>query len=324
MRKNNIIIITWEKASAREKSLSKYFEWRLYNFKSKLKYLVPALYTLKLILKYKPRVIIIQLPQGPLLFWVVILKYLVRYKLVADMHSGFLIYDSWKGLLLNKPFIPFLKYSDLILVHNNNILSLLREEIRIKSRVVYDPIIRKRCKPKLGNYILLISTFSEDEDIRFVLEGYLSSQMKYPIYITGDYRKNISVYRDFHSYREIKFLGWISDDLYERYLAGARAIVTCTKREYTMQRAIWEAALYEKVILIPRTRTLENLVDKFAIFYDYNNLKSIKSAFNRLFSISEEELLKIGKKLNKYLIPKSYDSLNKFKKELSNLLKDKT
>lgn len=101
----------------------------------------------------------VQLPQGPLLLLMVLLKYLCGFRLILDVHSGFLIYDSWRGVLLNGPFRNLLRFGDYILVHNRYILHILPDGCRDKAYIIYDPVYVIRPKiysSSLGDYNLVI------------------------------------------------------------------------------------------------------------------------------------------------------------------------
>ena len=136
------IFIAWRALAGRTKRLAKLLNIKLLFIRDKPPYIIATLKTIISLLKTKPKSILIQLPQGPLLLTVSIFKKLLKYRLVADLHTAFLFHTRLKEKVLNKPFIPCLRTCDLVLVHNSEIKkNFIKDKIVNKKTVVlHDPL----------------------------------------------------------------------------------------------------------------------------------------------------------------------------------------
>ena len=320
----SIAIIAWEKLSPRDHSLSEALGIPMIFIKGKIKYISSLFKLIHFYLSKKPRILILQLPQGLLLFLSLFLKFLFHSKVIADIHSAFLIYDSWKGWILNKPFVKLLKYVDLSIVHNifaKYLLSSLLESKNNKITVIYDPMPAKtNVHSKNNSYLFLITTFSSDEKLDVFLEGYINSKKSYPLYISGDYKRKINIYKKYSSISTIHFLGWLNEDNYKKFLSKAKIVVTNTVREFTLQRAIWEAVAFSKAVLVPGTVTLRNFLNCYAIYYNPYDSKDISTVLNKIYVLDSDYIQGIGRSLSKYLYSLSSDSMRRLKDYLVNLL----
>ncbi len=156
----------------------------------------------------------------------------------------------------------------------------------------------------------MVTTFSDDERLDILLDGYLLSSRKYPLFITGDYRKRLDLFRKYGGEEGIVFLGWLSDEEYFKYLAGARCVVSNTIREFTVQRVVWEAALFKKFLIVPGSATLHDLLGSWALFYDVFDPLDIARVFETFFAMDEKEVLKTASLLSGRLMGLSRSTIN--------------
>jgi glycosyltransferase involved in cell wall biosynthesis len=285
MDNRKIAIVAWRKLSRRSQLISKALNAKIWFFRDGIPYIRASLGTLLALIRERPHVTLVQLPQGPLLLETLLLKTLRKYKVVADVHSGFLVTMDWKGWLLNTPFVRFLQKADLILVHNDLVLNLIPMNLRAKTLVVLDPwylICNGEHKTGQGDYIVFPASFAPDEPLEEVINSINSFNLDVKIYVTGNWKRQPRITK--YASDKIKFTGYLKDGEYYKLLLNAKAIVTGTKREYTSLMSAWEAIAYTKPLALTKTKTLENLFKDYAVFYDWRDSRSIVNAVKTVLS----------------------------------------
>ena len=264
-------------------------------------YLRQVANTVRAILGNKPKLVIAELPQGPLLLLLSILKFIFRFKLVVDVHTAFLIYDDWKEVLLNKPFTPLLQSADLIIVHNSEIFKLLPKHLTKRAILVYDPPRKLIKSQDESDYILLPASWRSDEPLEYILEEFLAANIKTPLVITGDYRRRGHIYQKYRNVPRIVFTGYLSNEEYLTILSKARAVIVATTREYTLLSAGWEAIYAEKIAIVSETKTLKRLFGDAAIYFKPHIKGSLTKAL-KVLDKNDILFYRLKVKLLRYLI----------------------
>jgi len=264
-------------------------------------YLRQVANTVRVILWNKPKLVIAELPQGPLLLLLSILKFIFRFKLVVDVHTAFLVYDDWKGVLLNKPFTPLLQSADLIIVHNSEIFKLLPKHLTKRAILVYDPPRKLIKSQDESDYILLPASWRSDEPLEYILEEFLAANIKTPLVITGDYRRRGHIYQKYRNVPRIVFTGYLSNEEYLTILSKARAVIVATTREYTLLSAGWEAIYAEKIAIVSETKTLKRLFGDAAIYFKPHIKGSLTKAL-KVLDKNDILFYRLKVKLLRYLI----------------------
>jgi len=333
-----VIFIAWRRLSRRTRDLAKALGGEIVLIPYGPPYIRSYIETINLLEKRKPRVIIAQLPQGPLLWTLIKVKEKIKYALVADVHTGFLVYSSLKEWILNYPFRRLLQYCELILVHNGYFRNYLVNSLKIppkKVLLVYDPIpyVPKQLKePKhLGlapsKYIVFPSAWSADEPIEYVVREFISSKVSrtHKLVITGDYKRRIRVAKLVRKTcaGKVVLTGYLPLDEYYWVLANAAAILAVTKREYTMLSAIWEAIALSKPLIVSRTKTIEEelgyeIPGAYYFNLGYGSLShALDKAIDSLSNLGSEG----AKALRAKMIKKSLQSLSVLKMYIQALAK---
>jgi hypothetical protein len=279
-----IVVVAWKKLSRRSELLSKVLEAKLWFFSDSIPYLRASFNTLRRTLREKPRIMIVQLPQGPLLLAAIILKKSVGCKIIADVHTGFLVNTDWKGKLLNAPFVKLLSNADLVIAHNEPQLALIPPRIRNKTLVVFDPwhagVDEKiTSQGEQGGYIVFPASFASDEPLEEVINSINSFNIDVKMYVTGNWKRRPETKK--RASERIVFTGFLPSEEFSGLMARATAIITGTKREYTALMSGWEAVAYSKPLALTATKTLKNLFKDYAIFYDWKNSHSIAEAIEK-------------------------------------------
>ncbi len=221
---NDVLFVALRKLSRRTVDLARTLGMKMLAIPCSTLYLDGLAKVSKVIKILRPRVVVAQLPQGPLLWILVKLRNHYGYRLVADVHTGFLVYDDWRGYVLNRPFVKYLRYADLVLVHNEDIIELLPTEVRRKAMVLYDP------PPRIDfplrkvfdfRYAVFPCSWSRDEDVEYVIREFLAVDTDLKLVVTGDYRKRIDVYRRYAGSERIVFTGYVDRVTYYSILSHA-------------------------------------------------------------------------------------------------------
>ena len=270
------VFIAWRRLSRRTSFLSRELGLELFYVPDRPPYLKAAWRTLTFLRSRKPGVVFTQLPQGPLLAEVAVISRRVGFKVVADVHTGFIYPTSLKEYILNKPFHTYLHKVDLVLAHNKLQASLIQEKANISSEkimIVYDPIpqIPQNTKaPRLNNVdisksIVFPASWALDEPLDFIVAEFLESDTAsdHTLIITGNWRRNKKLYRKLTELLEkkgarnkIALTGYVQDDEYYHILKSCKAVIAVSKREYTLPHALWEAIAVEKPFITLETETM--------------------------------------------------------------------
>ena len=264
-------------------------------------------------LKERPSTLILQLPQGPLLLEGVLLKKSFNCKIAVDVHTGFVYGHTTKGLVLNKSFNKLLNYADLVIVHNDDILDILQPSIIEKTEVVYDPwMFIQPTEQTASNerYLVFPASFAPDEPLAEVLSA-VNKHKNMKVFVTGNFYRNPSLLR--FSSSHVEFTGFLKRQDYEKLLANSFGVITGTKDEYTLMMSAWEAVAFQKPLLLSETKTLRNMFEDYATFYNWKSRESILDALSQVSS--EHDLNHARKKLKE----KTINSLNALTKRLKEI-----
>ena len=295
---SQIVVVVWKKLSRRSELLAEAVKGMLWFFKDTNPYIRAALRTLHQTITAKPRNIIVQLPQGPLLLEALLLKKLIHCKVIADVHTGFLFSTDWKGRLLNMPFVKLLHHADLVVAHNDSQLNIIPQNAKDKTVVMADPwhLIPVEHPRSRGTerYIVFPASFASDEPLEEVINSINTSNIDVKMYITGNWNRKPEI-KKYESNR-IKLTGFLPAEQYGALLANATAIISGTNREYTTLMSAGEALVYIKPLALTATQTLKNLYGEYAVFYDHKNKESIAEAIEKILrekpNLSAREKLK--------------------------------
>lgn len=282
----SIAIVAWRKLSRRSTLLAQALNAQVLFFRDHLPYLRAIWRTHFAVRKAKPTILIVQLPQGPLLLQALILRWLTGCKVVADVHTGFLTREGWKGLLLNRPFKGLLRQADLILGHNETQLDLIPKELQGKTIVVYDQwqfcIPQPLQQTAEGDYLVFPASFARDEPLREVIKAVEIFDMPVKLYVTGNWKRQPQIKIGISE--RVVFTGFLSEDEFNHLVAGSKAVITGTKREYTSLMSAWEAVAYNKPLALTNTKTLQSLFGDYAVFFDWDNPESIREAIKTVLA----------------------------------------
>ncbi len=283
------IFVAFSSVSSRSKRISEKLNIPLIFYKDKFPYIFSLILTTIKILKIKPRTIILQLTQGPVLFLFIILKKLLKFNLIGDIHSGFLIYLNIKGKILNMTFLKFINKLDLLVVHNKDVLKIIKNK-QNKVLLLYDPLINdiEDIKIKKEKTLVFVPIMKKpDEPLIEIIKAAEELKNEFTFISTGK-RLNI---------KNIKCLGYLSYENYLKVLKSSDIILALTKREFTLLSILFEAISLGKPIIASDTLTLRNFLKDNALYTFHKNLsEKIKEMKNKK-EIYKEKILKLRKEI---------------------------
>lgn len=305
--------MAWRRLSRRSQLLSEALGAELLFFPDRIPYIRAAYRTMNAISMKTPDVVIVQLPQGPLLLEAIVLRAFKHFKVIADVHTGFLMRWEWKSLLLNTPFKGLLGKCDAVAIHNEKMRELLPDGAKAKAIVVYDPwfmIKLVHSEPSKEAYLVFPASYHPDEPLEEVLSAVRVLCPDVKIKITGNWRRLPEVKQ--LETENITFTGYLTNEEYEQLIANATGIISGTKEEYTTLMSAWEAVAYRKPLAITDSQALRESYGAYPTYYDWKNKKSIAQAINNLYkSVPDSHILDDLRKSAKESIEKLKSALIK-------------
>jgi glycosyltransferase involved in cell wall biosynthesis len=282
----------WVAFQRRPVSMQCYFNYDLIFIKPFIttKWLKPVDYILKGIktmfklLKDRPKILWIQLPPTPLLFLTQLYKRIIgKCILIVDCHNG-VFRGKWKKYLdINK-----LNKCDIIIVHNWVI-----GNIAIELGINKNKLIILEDKPVENNNIIMHKTqqhrqvimpcsFYTDEPLEIVFDA--ARQIpNVDIIITGNYKRNVSLFDYTKKPDNVKFLGFLPLKEYEAVFVQSDIVLALTTEDDIQLSVANEAVGFEIPMVISDTKLLRELFNKGAIYVETLNANSIANGINEAF-----------------------------------------
>jgi len=318
-------VVVWSRLARRSSDIAKALRIRLYHLADRVPYLRAWKETPRLLREVgRDACVVLQLPPGPAAYRVTRVR--PRPRVLCDVHTGMFYYVSFKEYVLNRPFLGALRRCDHVLAHNPESRDYLIRKLNISNvSVIYDPLpqdpeIREPSVRPRSDFVVLPVSWEPDEDIAMVVEAFSSVDGDVSLVITGDYEKRPSMYgkvrkiiQRYDMGGRVVLTGYVGYGEYLWYISNSIAVIALTNREYTVLSAMWEAALYDKPIVYPRTRTLSNLlgdVDNGVLGYDPGDVRSLAQTLKMVVS-NVDEVSAIGAGMGHKLRGLSLDSVRR-------------
>lgn len=258
------IAVSWHKTHRRTRWLSLLFNLDTLFLREPPPYLRSVFITLRALL-CRPRVVVVQGTHGPLVMVVALLRRLLGYVLVVDVHSGMFVPFNWKSYLLTLPFSRFLRLADIVVLHDPVIAmyaverGILRKE---QIMVVYDPPVKCICgKSSHGEDVLTLvfpSGGLADEPLDRLVEIINGVGAPVRLVITGPHTPR--------RVGKVIYTGFLPRDEYLETLCNADLVLAFTDLEYTILGAGWEAIYCRKPLITSSTLTLRTAFRDAAIY----------------------------------------------------------
>jgi glycosyltransferase involved in cell wall biosynthesis len=284
----NCMFVAFSSVASRSRRIASKLNIPLIFYKDRFPYVFSSILTIIKILRAKPKSVILQLTQGPILFLFIILKKLIKFKLIGDVHSGFLIYLNLKGKILNFTFSKLIDHLDLIIVHNKEILKIVSK--KNKTLLLYDPLINEVEELKIRKnktFVFVPIMKKPDEPIRELIKASEELKSDFVFISTGKKIENI------------KCLGYLSYENYLKVLKTCDIVLALTKREFTLLSIIFEAISLGKPIIASETLTIKNFLKDNALYTNHENLAEKIKEMKMKKEIYKERITKIRNEIEK-------------------------
>lgn len=225
-------------------------------------------------------------------WWLSLLARIYQFHLVTDLHTVNIKLTGLKKMFFKIIFNSGIRRSDLVIVTN----SIYREAVlKLNKNVAIVPdalpeLTAKAEEPLDGRkktnnkiQVLLGSSFDDDEPIDEVLA--IDPDLDgIEILITGNWRKKFDV---LPQTRNIRFLGFVDKEEYERLLLSVDGVIVLTSSEGCLCCGAYEAFSAGKPLILSRTKALQNYFGASPV-YTENDSASILSALRKLKAEKDE------------------------------------
>lgn len=287
------IYFAWIKFQRRAVSMESSFNYDCIHITSSLKgkylkifdYLVKCLKTLRYLLKYRPRVVWIQLPPTFLLNLLLLYKRNFNKELViiSDCHNG-VFFGKWE-----KYFNPnLLNKSDINIVHNTVIRDIAigmgldaEKTIILEDRPADKSVeINTVSHTKYLNQVLMPCGFSKDEPLEVVFEA-AKKIPEVTILISGPKERGVSLFDYSKKPENVKLVGYLSLRNYEILFAESDIILGLTTEDHIQISVANEAVGLEKPMVLSNTKLLAEMFDKGAVYVETLSADSIASGIKK-------------------------------------------
>lgn len=235
--------------------------------------------TLRLLVRYRPKLLLVQNPSVVLTLSAVLLRGVFRYHLVVDAHNeGVKPFHSHHNWLL--PVYSWIqKKTDLTIVTNDQ----LAKEVASNGGtpfVMEDPIPQMWATNTISlqrkHNIVFVCTFQKDEPYKEVIASARFLDRSTCIYITGNYRKAPS-YVIKEAPANIVFTGFLPEQEYVNLLHSSDAVMDLTLMQDCLVCGAYEAVALGRPLILSDTSALRNYFHKGAV-YTANASEAIASS----------------------------------------------
>jgi len=265
------IWITWEK-QRRNKSISSYLDWPMFEIEIKknrlLRYIKSLKKTIEIIKDTSPKIVVASNPSIVLASTVIIFKRIFNYKVIIDAHYQGIFPIEGRCKLLNILAKLIQRYSDLTLVTNEK-HKLIVGKNGGEAFILPDKI---PVPPKISAYpvegrinLAFICTFGRDEPFKEVFQAAEIIPEDIYIYVTGNHDNKIN---DKLITKNIMLLGFLSDIRFWSLLSSVDIIMDLTLREDCLVCGAYEGLAMLKPLIISDTHALRTYFNLGCVYVE--------------------------------------------------------
>jgi glycosyltransferase involved in cell wall biosynthesis len=238
-----VIFVTWEK-HRRTRELARAFGWELHELTSSSRRLfrTPALLyrTGMLLWKRRPCVTVVQCPSVFLAYFAGVLKRRLKYRLVVDLHNA-AVESTTRWECHRRLLRAIHRRADLAIVSND----LLRPQVTRSAPAVAVlpdtlPVFSGSDTARVSRQreVLFVCSYAPDEPYMEVIEAARLLPPDVTINVTGNPCGHL---REAEVPANVRLLGFVPDDQYERLLSSADVVVDLTTRQDCLVCGAYEA-----------------------------------------------------------------------------------
>ena len=301
-----VIFIAWER-HRRSENIIKYFGIKSFIFESKLNRIFKHPYfvfkTIYVVLRQRPKVLIIQNPSIILTILIIFIKWIKigKYFLIVDAHNeGILPFE--KRMLIPLGVYKWIqRKTNITIVTNKKLAELVKKNggqpFVLPDKIPENFIIKDvRLEGKFN--IVCICTFAKDEPIDEIITAANNLDPGDKIYLTGNYKKaEPSLINDIPE--NLIFTGFLNENEYWGYLKNSDCIVDLTLMDDCLVCGAYEALAVGKPILLSDTEALRDMFQSAAI-YTKNDSQSILNGLKKIKENKSYMTENVKKIMNEY------------------------
>ena len=229
-----------------------------------------AFHTVGVLLRKRPRTVIVMAPPLPLVALAWVVGKLMGSRLIIDAHTG--VFNDPKWAWTMGVFLWLARRSRLTIVTNTQLVNEL-ERAGVEATALHDPPSpmpttssknSAKASQLTQDTVVVPCSFSSDEPI----EAVIAAAKRLPsatFYFTGSPPRRFTD-NSAQAPANVVFIGYLPQEEYENLLRAATMVISLTTREYTMQRAGYEALSYHRPLLTSNTHVLREYFSKGAVF----------------------------------------------------------
>lgn len=227
-----------------------------------LRYLRNTLVTVRLLLRRRPKAVILMLPPLPLLVIVSAWARLTQGLVVGDLHSA--VYNDRSWTWAHRPTLRLLR-RDMAVVTNRT-MQAWAEAGQVRTLLLHDrlaelPAGEAPTDLPTGPTALFPAGYYPDEPIAALLEA-AGSLPEVTFLLTGkapdDVRRSAPA--------NVRFTGFVSTEAYQGLVHAVDVVLALTTRDHTMQRAGYEALCAQRPLVCSGTETLREFFADAAVY----------------------------------------------------------
>lgn len=212
-----------------------------------LRYLVQSLKTVVLLASRRPRTLYVMAPPTLLVVIAVVYAKAFRARLVVDAHTG----------AVKPGFAAVARFADMVIVTN----APLAERVPHAHVLDDPPETWPVSDAEIRDDVVFPASWWSDEPWDDVVEA-ARLLPDVTFVVTGRAPDGVAASVPFN----VRLTGWLTDAEYASLLAGAGVVLALTTREYTMQRAGYEALAAHRPLVASDTRTLRAYFTSGTVF----------------------------------------------------------
>lgn len=234
-----------------------------------IRYVSQSLQTLVRLAFQRPPVVTVMLPPLPLILTVRVFGLLSRVTVIADLHSGVFLNPKWRWA--QALTLRLVGKRSLAIVTN---LALKAEcsEYGIRAVVLHDLLApvseanENTCDDNSDDFVLVPLSYANDEPIDEILAAAaLDPEINWVL--TGAAPNSVRT----RATPNVAFAGYVSDKDFQELMKSTALVVALTNRPHTMQRAGYEAMMYEKPLVTSDFPELRDFFQDAAQYPDLNS-----------------------------------------------------
>ena len=273
-------------------------------------YIISSLRDFIFLLKWKPRVIIVEFAQSNIML---IIAHLVKFilpntKVIPDCHTASYIQEGENIIGLTKTKKKLVDKSNAVILHNEETveLNLHKNQFVIESKV---PKRNNKNQNSAGKNITFITSCNPDEPFELIFDVSKLMNNEYKFLFTGNYKK-LSKELLAKKPKSITGTGYLSESDYNNLINESLVLVVLTERDYTLLYGGREALAYNVPVVLSNNNSNYSFFYKGTVLVenDVNEIvKGINYAIkyrtklkNELKELNSEKMILWDNRINKF------------------------